>query len=136
MTPGEAEKAIEEGSALAADVQALLNGSPPKRMILGAATRALERLEAGGAAILSGIQAGDRDFDYLKSIEEATRPVMDALHSVIDLERDGTFREKLMDLPEASAALQKLMGRGEPNAMAEPPLSRYPRDWFDATSRR
>jgi hypothetical protein len=113
VTPGEAEKAIEEGSELAVDVQALLNGSPPKRVILGAATRALERLEAGGAAILSGIEAGDRDFDHLRTIEEATRPVMDALHSVIDLERDGTFRDKLMDLPEAAAALQKLVGRGE-----------------------
>jgi hypothetical protein len=125
MTPGEAEKAIEEGTELAVDVQALLNGSPPKRIILGAATRALECLQAGGAAIVSGIRAGDHDFDYLKSIEEATRPVMDALHSVIDLERDGMFREKLMDLPEAAAALHKLVSRGEKPPAA--PASRDPR---------
>jgi hypothetical protein len=111
MTPGEAEKAIEEGSELAVDVQALLNGSPPSRIILGAATRALEKLQAGGSAILSGIEAGDPDFNHLKRIEEAARPVMDALSSVIDLERDGMFRDQLMDLPEAAAALQKLVSR-------------------------
>ncbi|HEY3593819.1 MAG TPA: hypothetical protein VGL13_08095 [Polyangiaceae bacterium] len=112
MTPGEAEKAIEEGSELAVDVQALLNGDPPTRTILGAATRALEKLQEGGTAILNGLQSGDPDFDHLKSIEEAARPVMDALSSVIDLERDGTFRDRLMDLPEVAAALQKLVSRG------------------------